>query len=306
MSILLTFSSCSKETKGIYAVYKNKDGYNQMMSLYKDYMAKWTIPYKELNVKTSWGTTHVIKAGQKNKKPLIVLHGGGTNQSLMFAYIDRMTKNHLVYAIDIIGEPGKSIPLKLFKEPKDLAQWLNEVLIDLKIEKADFYGVSFGAFTSQWFLNYYPHKVDKMVNISYTYMDQSFNFSSILKIVYYSIRGDRENIQKMIILMNNGPIKNKAYDELFTDFMIKKIKHTNVNTINVYNSVPPSSVKKIKNKVLIIMGEKDCLFNAQKAKMFLKKVNNPNITYIILKNQGHIPSDNSEKIDAMTSRFFRE
>ncbi len=288
----------------IYSIYKSEKGYEKMMALYSMNMSKWTVPYKEMDVKTSWGATHIIKSGLKNKKPLIVLHGGGCNSSLEYIEISDLTRDYIVYAIDILGEPGKTMPHKLPKKPIDLAEWLNEVFLALDIKEADIYGVSYGGLTALWFLHLYPQKVKKMAIVSYTYMDQRPPIMNTLKLIYYALTSGNENAMKLIRFMNNGPMKDKDFEKILSSFTGNRIKHTHINSINVYNSVPADSIIKIEKPVLIIMGEKDCLFNARKAVQYLKNINNSNIRYEVIEGLGHIPFDKRETIMSRVLEFF--
>jgi pimeloyl-ACP methyl ester carboxylesterase len=67
------------------------------------------------------------------------------------ANIADLSQDYRVYAIDVIGQPSKSIPAQSLKSREDCVAWLNEVLDTLNIESTDLVGASFGG----WFtLNY--------------------------------------------------------------------------------------------------------------------------------------------------------
>jgi pimeloyl-ACP methyl ester carboxylesterase len=115
------------------------------------------VPYVEEDVATSYGKTHVIISGYKSKKPLVFIHGMGSNSSFSRFFIAGLCENFYVYAIDIIGECGKSRPSKLPACGKDYADWLSEVLSELKIKRVPIIGVSFGGFVTHSLIQYFPN-----------------------------------------------------------------------------------------------------------------------------------------------------
>jgi pimeloyl-ACP methyl ester carboxylesterase len=302
---LLLIISCtpSPQRESVYQVYKTKKGYDKMMSLYGEYLSKWIIPYKEIDVETTWGKTHIIRSGLNNKKPLIILHGGGSNSALMCS--PELARDHALYSIDIMGEPGKSVPRRIPTTPAEVAGWLNEVFTALKIGKADIFGISYGGFTGQWFLNFYPERVNRLVMVSYSYMDQSLPLLSIIKLTYYMIRNNDAGIQSMMELLNGGPVKNREFVEIFADFLRNVNKHCRQQRANPYESVPAAEVKKVKSPVLIIMGDRDCLFDTKKAADFCTQANNPNITFKTIPGMGHLPTDHLAEMYGLTLEFLK-
>ncbi|GGV36479.1 hypothetical protein GCM10010182_70780 [Actinomadura cremea] len=47
--------------------------------------------------------------GPADAPPLVLLHGGGTTAAVWYANVAELTRRHRLYAVDRIGEPGRSI-----------------------------------------------------------------------------------------------------------------------------------------------------------------------------------------------------
>ena len=75
--LFLLFLSCasSKKEKFEDHIFQTKKEKNSYITSYNKSLSLWTVPYKEENIKTTFGTAHIITAGPKNGKKLVLLHG---------------------------------------------------------------------------------------------------------------------------------------------------------------------------------------------------------------------------------------
>lgn len=95
-------------------------------------------------VTTSAGRTHLLVSGPKEAPPLIVLHGMNMNAAAMSVALSQLSAIRRVYAVDIIGMPGKSTGVRPTRKGSGYPLWLSEVVAALGIAYADFLGQSFG------------------------------------------------------------------------------------------------------------------------------------------------------------------
>jgi pimeloyl-ACP methyl ester carboxylesterase len=96
-------------------------------------------------------------------KPIIFLHGQDSSAtSWMYNFAD-LSQALRTYAVDTIGDMGKSRPIHQPKSREEYATWLLEVLDQLKIEKADLIGLSYGGFLAANFALAYPERVNHVV-----------------------------------------------------------------------------------------------------------------------------------------------
>ena len=78
-------------------------------------------------------------------------------------YIDFFSEKYRVITIDLLGH-GESEPLGYVHEMEDNANAINEVLENLKIEKATIVGHSMGGYVGLAFAELYPKKIQKLLN----------------------------------------------------------------------------------------------------------------------------------------------
>lgn len=148
-------------------VYRNRKVQQEIVRTYEKLISLWEVEVQELDVKTTYGTTHVITCGDKSKEPLVLFHGVGDDSALMWIYnVKALSKHFCLYAIDTIGGPGKSIPGELYNQDFDDVNWIDEVLNQLGIMEAFFAGVSHGGYLVQLYTLCRPKRVRKGISIS--------------------------------------------------------------------------------------------------------------------------------------------
>ena len=146
--------------------YKSPKGEAEYMAAYESSLQLWTVPYTHIDITGCYGRTHLVAAGPEGAPALVLLHMDFISLTMWSANIGALSRDHRVYAIDIPGQPGKSIPDKPVRNRDDAAAWLSEVLDGLNLEKVTLVGASYGG----WFtLNYAiraPERVKRIVLLS--------------------------------------------------------------------------------------------------------------------------------------------
>lgn len=145
------------------SAFKTEAKRKQVLDIYDNIINSWPVSYTEHNITTSFGNTFILASGTNEKEPLILLHGGASNSSMWIYNIEQLSKSFKVYAIDIIGEAGKSDNSRPSYKSKKHAEWLNEILNKLDVNKVSICGVSLGAMLANHFALTYPEKVDKLI-----------------------------------------------------------------------------------------------------------------------------------------------
>lgn len=133
------------------------------MSAYERALTHWPVRYEELDLLTRFGTTHLIVSGPAGEKPLILLHGQDSSATSWVYNIADLSQSFRTYAVDTLGDIGKSKPTCLPKSREDYAAWLLEVLEQLKIEKVDLLGLSYGGFLAANFALAHAERVNRIV-----------------------------------------------------------------------------------------------------------------------------------------------
>src|SRR4029453_618162 len=96
------------------------------------------------DVDTSFGLTRAYR-WPGTGTPVVLLHGGGMT-SVSWAPYAEVLSGRDVYAIDIMGDAGRSEPRARIGDGSDMAAWLDETLLGLDIGRVHLVGHSLGGF----------------------------------------------------------------------------------------------------------------------------------------------------------------
>ena len=100
----------------------------RFLAAYDAMTGRWPGPVDRLDLRSGYGTTRVIACGPADGKPLVLLHGGGTTAAVWFANAADLSRARRLYAVDRIGEPGRSLPGgRPIRTPDDLLSWLDRI-----------------------------------------------------------------------------------------------------------------------------------------------------------------------------------
>ncbi len=146
--------------------FKSLDGETKTWAAYENALSHWPVPYEELDLPTQFGTTHVIVSGSITGKPILLLRGQDSCAISWIYNIVNLSQAFRIYALDTIGDIGKSKPIHLPDSREDYASWMLNVFDQLDIEKADLVGLSYGGFLATNFALANPGRVNRIVLLS--------------------------------------------------------------------------------------------------------------------------------------------
>ncbi len=146
--------------------FKSPAGEKTVMALYDDLLRRWPVSYNTHTVQTGIGATFVIACGDLATRPLLLLHGAGSNATMWIGDIAAYSAQYRVYAVDLPGEPGKSTPVRPAYNGPAYAEWLRDVLDELQIDSTAIVGISQGGWAALKFATTYPQRVNQLATIA--------------------------------------------------------------------------------------------------------------------------------------------
>jgi pimeloyl-ACP methyl ester carboxylesterase len=145
------------------SIFKDTENESKYMVAYDNVLSHWPVPCVAIDLPTRFGQTHINVSGSQTAPPLVLLPGNFTSSTTWFYNVACLSQSYCVYAVDTLGDVGKSIPDHMPANRSDYANWLNDVLADLKINKATLMGISYGGFLGVNFALRFPEKVYRLV-----------------------------------------------------------------------------------------------------------------------------------------------
>jgi pimeloyl-ACP methyl ester carboxylesterase len=127
------------------SLYRTSEGYRRVMAHYDACFGRMGVAYESAFVDTRYGTTHAVICGNEGGKQVVLWHGGNANSTASTRWIAHLTPTYRVYAVDTIGEMGKSAPTRPSRAGPAYGEWAADALEGLGLEQANMVGVSNGA-----------------------------------------------------------------------------------------------------------------------------------------------------------------
>lgn len=148
------------------SAFKTPEGEARFLAAYDAAMKLWPVPYEEIDVPSCFGTTHVVVSGPKTARPLVLLHGYMGTLTMWSPNITALSREHRVYAIDVMGQPSKSNPSEPIRNAADFVSWLTATLDALHLDRVFLVGMSFGGWLALNCAVSVPQRVRKLVLLS--------------------------------------------------------------------------------------------------------------------------------------------
>lgn len=283
--LLFLVSSCaSKKAKFEDYVFKTKTEEIKYQNAYDKALRLWNIPYTEEDIKTSFGTAHIVIAGPKNGKSLILLHGMDASSTMWYPNIKALTKNHRVYAIDFLMEPGKSNLTTKSLSSEEIAIWYNEIFTHYKLKKFDIVAASRGGWIATLLATKKPNSIDKIVLLSpaqtFKFIDQVGKTTSALMLKLFP---SEKKFGKTLKTFSTHPENiSRIYQRQF--YLANKYAKSNSSMLKMH-PFSNKDLESIQNPVLVLIGDKDVINSEESLERAQKYLVNSKTK--IIKDAGH-------------------
>ena len=163
---LLSIARRAEMARSQHTAFKSPAGEAAYRAAYDAEMKSWPVPYEELDLPGRFGITHVIACGPKAAPPLVLLHGYMATATMWSPNISALSKEHRVYAVDVMGQPSKSIPHEPIRNTADFVSWLTATLDALRLDCVSLVGMSFGGWLALNYAVAAPRRVRQLVLLS--------------------------------------------------------------------------------------------------------------------------------------------
>jgi len=266
------------------SVFKTREGEVKSLLAYGAVLTLWPVPYQEFGVSTDFGVTHIIASGPLEAKPMILLHGQDSTATSWIHNISELSRSFRVFAVDTIGDMGKSKPIRPAKNREDYTGWLNDVFDQLKIEKADLVGYSYGGFLATNFAIAHPERLNHMVMLAPGIPNIG---SPTLRWIHYGMpmisRPSRFTIKRFI---HGASTKGYSAEDPVHEQMI--VGMTNMRHVSfIRPTFTDEDLKKIATPTLLLIGDHEIMYEPRKALERAKELI-PNLRVELVTCAGHM------------------
>ncbi|MEV0400051.1 alpha/beta fold hydrolase [Actinoallomurus sp. NPDC050550] len=124
--------------------FTTPEGRSRFDRVYDEGMRLLPRPAEVHDVPTAFGRVRAYRFGEGGGAPIVLLHGTGGTSVMWRPNVAALAEKRSVYAIDLLGEAGRSEQTAPIRGAGDQAAWLAAVLERLDIPAAHLVGVSIG------------------------------------------------------------------------------------------------------------------------------------------------------------------
>jgi pimeloyl-ACP methyl ester carboxylesterase len=144
-------------------VFRSAAAEKRFLAAYDAAMNLWPVPYEHHDVPTDYGSTHVIASGSEDAPPLMLLHCALMTSAIWSPIVGELSSRYRTFAVDIVGDVGRTVPTNPPRTERDFAQWLVQVYEQLGVEKARVLAWSFGGWVGT---NFAMHEHERVVKLA--------------------------------------------------------------------------------------------------------------------------------------------
>ena len=279
-------------------IFAKPDGRAKYMAAYEAMFALWKVPHDSIDLQTEYGSTHINVSGPGDGYPLVLLHGAGLSSTAWFANIAELSADHRVYAVDVIGDAGKSIAECLMEKRLDYAEWLKEVFDGLNIERGYLLGHSYGGWLTLNMALVYPDRLRKIVLLAPAASIYPMNFLTKFGLHLAAFKFLRPSARSMFKMIAS---KGAVFEETFIHLMEMVTRYC-VSAIMFPTIYTDAELRQIELSALLLIGAGEKIYNPKKAIERAERLM-PNLTAEIIPNVGH--TLNMEQPEIINSHILK-
>lgn len=248
---------------------------------------QWPVASEQRTVPTRYGATFVRISGPAGAPPLVLLPGAGATSLMWTPNIAALSTELRTYAVDQVGEFGKSGCLTPIKTVSDFLAWLDELFdaLDLRTQ-VNLAGMSYGGALVAQYALHAPARLGKIVLLApgATVLRPPLQFWARLMVV----AANRQKGLPWFMRWIFAGMQQK--DPKWVDAVLEQL-FLNMRNLHPHRTpIPPvltdAEWASLKLPVLFLVGEHEVIYSPRKAVRRLHRVA-PHVVTEIIPGAGH-------------------
>ena len=286
--------------------FKSDEIKARYLAAYDALLRKWPIPYEERNLSTRFGVTHVVMSGPASAPPLVLLHAVLATATVWRSNVQGLSGHFRVYAVDILGQYGKSASSRAIRSRRDFADWMCDLFDALGLARASLVGNSYGAFLAMNQASLTPERVDRLVMINPAGVFASFVpkfVRMILRGLLSGLRPAAKRRRPTVAATLGRNVQFGPDEQEWADLVSLVWSGLDMRVNWIFpTAFSRAELRGVRSPTLLLMGDNELLYNPHK---ILKRAQErmPSIEAEIVPNAYHIAA--MARPDEVNSRIIR-
>lgn len=279
------------------SIYKNATAQAAVHNAYDNLLHQLPATIEQHYVPTTQGPTFVLAAGKPDAPPVVFFHGSLSNAITWTGDLIRLSANYRLYAVDMIGEAGKSAEARPKLQSDAYGHWLQELFQQLGVAQPILVGLSLGGWLALDYVTRFPTKVKGVVLISPGGVGRNRNVLWwVLPHLLLGPWGAKRLYRKIL-----GPLGHGIGGTELERFLQLIAANVNPRT-ELLPIVSDQQLALIACPVLLLIGGQDVMLYPEEIRQRLKQ-NLRDYEEVYLPNAGHYLGDQSVAIDRFLARL---
>lgn len=266
-------------------VFLTPEAEKEYLAAYESVFENWPVPYDLLRVKTEFGITHINVCGPRKAPPLFLLPDYSTSSVVWYTIIAALSEEYRVFAIDTMGDVGRSIPERVPENRTEYVNWLAGVIDVVGMGSVDLIGFSFGGYLCVCFALTYPARVDRLVLLNPRIRLVERNLLGALRGLPERLTGSRWNPNRFRHVMQGANDQGVQEDILREPYLFALKRR--ISTKLLQPDMGEEEIIGLKPSTLLLIGENEQMYQpssvADQARQLI-----PNVNAQIVPKAGHI------------------
>jgi pimeloyl-ACP methyl ester carboxylesterase len=295
------------------SAFRSPRGETEYMAAYEATMRLWPVQYESVDIPSRFGSTHLVVCGPRDAPPLVLLHCFFTSLAVWAYNILDLSRDYRVYALDMMGQPSKSIPDQPIGTREEMAEWLTAILDLLRISKTDLAGYSYGGFAALNYAMRASDRINKLVLLSpvggLVPPKAQFYIRGMLSSVLHSFSRFTTNILWFDWFVYQPNLKNESTRRMF-DCLSKQfalgLKHFRLGPTVLPLACSDEELRSVRTPTLLLIGQQEALYDPVAAVARAKQLI-PDIRTDLIPLASHdLPVSQSKTVNRRVLEFLKE
>lgn len=288
--------------------FKSEQAQKEYLAYYDKRSKEWPVASETRMVETSYGKTFVRISGPANGPVLVLLPSVSSTMLIWIRNVEGLSSHFRVYTVDHVYDYGRSVYTKVMKNPQDPVQWLDELLVGLGLDKdVNLMGYSFGGWlTSQYALKH-PERLSSIVLVAPAATVSPLPASWAVRGILAAIP-TKWTMNSMFrwampyLLEKEDDVSRKVVEDLRMDGSM------GLRCFEFKMPVTPTVLsddewKSLKTRMFFIVGEKEVIYDTEKAVRRLNQVAPGSKTEIVPHASHDLPLVQNERLNDLVVEF---
>jgi len=291
-----------------YFPYRSEAAKDSYLAYYDSLALKrWPVASEKRVVATSYGETFVRITGPADAPPLVLLPGAVATSLMWAPNIRELSEACRTYAVDMIGDVGRTTCTKPVRHAADLLAWLDELFDALDLDEGvSLTGVSYGGWLTLQYAAHAPERLSTAIPLApggaVLRISARFMVSLVLAGMF-----SRWLLQPLCRWIFADMVrKEPEWLDALLDEMRMGMRSLGPRSLPMPSTWTDAQWQALSVPTLFLVGEHETIYDSREAMLRLKRVA-PEVRTEIIPGAGHdLSIVQAEKVDRKIIDFVKQ